>query len=64
MGSPFFVRESAVFYRWIFRWIFKVDIHLGDNWIFKTGFWRGAIERGKIPFFFAITPKNVPIDTP
>ena len=21
---------------WIFRWMFKLDIHLGGNWIFKT----------------------------
>ena len=22
--------------RWIFRWLFKLDIHFGGNWIFKT----------------------------
>ena len=21
---------------WIFSWIFKLDIHFGGNWIFKT----------------------------
>jgi len=29
---------------WIFRWIFKLDIHLGGNWIFKTLARRGSVE--------------------
>lgn len=31
---------------WIFRWIFKVDIHLGITGYSLLGYSRGAIERG------------------
>ena len=22
--------------RWMFRWLFKLDVHFGGNWMFKT----------------------------
>ena len=44
--ASFFVPEMRLIRGWIFKWIFKVDIHLGGNWIFKTGFLGCAIERG------------------
>lgn len=36
--ASFFVPKMRLIRGWIFKWIFKVDIHLGGNWIFKTGF--------------------------
>ena len=45
-NRAFFCARKGIFYGWIFKWVFKVDIHLGGNWIFKTGFWDSAIGRG------------------
>ena len=47
VSSPFFHVKMGNFDGWIFRWIFKVDIHFDITGYSHLGYFRGMIERGE-----------------
>lgn len=54
--APYFCVRTIDFDRWIFNWIFKVDIHFLRTGYSLLGFSRGYIERWENTIFSKSTP--------